>query len=158
MSHAAKEGAVIYSGAFVGVLLSDCMFYCSEFCYLNLWHNFCFLLDSLVSTQLGCHVKHLSPFKFQLSFPFSFLSLSCPLPSNFPFLFLCSLLLPLSLFVYFFPPGILFSSVFPFFFSNFNWSICKREHPQNWRRKTNKLKTKLFCSSLWVLLLWIVNI
>lgn len=76
MSHAAKEGAVIYSGAFVGALLSDCMFYCSEFCYLNLWHNCAFwiALDSFVSMQLSRHVKHLSMFKFQPSFPFFFLS------------------------------------------------------------------------------------
>lgn len=65
MSHAAKEGAVIYSGAFVGVLLSDCVFYCSDVCEVNL----CTSMLSIRSTQLSCHVKHLRSLSYYSIFP-----------------------------------------------------------------------------------------
>lgn len=43
MPHAAKEGTVIYSEAFVGLPLSDFMFYCADVCYLNLCTTLLFI-------------------------------------------------------------------------------------------------------------------
>lgn len=61
MPHAAKPGVVIYNGVFVGLLQAECVFYCSDFCYL---------VDLSVSRQLisytGYHWRSL--FNLQQSF------------------------------------------------------------------------------------------
>lgn len=92
MSHAAKEGAVIYSGAFAGLLLQcfTALMSVTWICVL------CFLLDSFASLQLSRLVKHLSLFKLQPISIFCLLFLShfflpasiCPY--NFPFIIAAS--------------------------------------------------------------------